>query len=242
MARYISSDLATCALDPKNCIFQAPGAVGLQVYSGGGLTGKITVTTAQLPPAAVSAAAPAAPTALPRNFSAGPANMSLASVLGGVATGFATGGIGGAVLGGLGGLFGGPGGQPSGPGVGVSGGFQLPAGTPFGLGGVGGTFGYTLTGPGSTKPAAGGACPKGYHLNKHPLAPSKHHGAVAAHALCVRNRHMHALNDRAINRALRRVKRANKLVRKLHRFAGIRRTVSGGHRPGCGCAVCRRRK
>jgi hypothetical protein len=88
-----------------------------------------------------------------------------------------------------------------------------------------------------------GACARGYHLNKHRLPPSKHHGWVEKGTLCVRNRHMHPLNSKAIVHALRRVKRASKIVRKLHAFGPTRRIAarSSGHKPGCGCVVCKRR-
>lgn len=64
----------------------------------------------------------------------------------------------------------------------------------------------------------GAGCPKGYHLNKHALPASKRHGAVPARSLCVRNRHLNALNGRAAGRALRRLKRADKMTRKIHRL------------------------
>lgn len=169
--------------------------------------------------------------------------MSLLGTLGGIAggiVGFATGGPGGAIAGYQGGtkLFGG-GTVTTLP--------SLPGGpSPF----AGGNTGPSWLGPGSTiakfldpqgNISAGGGCPKGYHLNKKPLAAGKHHGAVAAGAMCVRNRHINPLNARAITRSLRRVKRARKLVAKLHSFNPVRSSRSGGHRPGCGCFRCRKR-
>lgn len=90
--------------------------------------------------------------------------------------------------------------------------------------GVGGEFGKTtdtkfygaVQTTGSQAAGQGGQCPRGMHLNKHALPASKRHGAVAARTICVRNRHVNALNGRAASRALRRLKRANKMTRKIH--------------------------
>lgn len=100
----------------------------------------------------------------------------------------------------------------------------VPAGSlPPGQGGTAFTFpgfGFShVTGGGGSNGAVqptGGGCPKGYHLNKHALPASKRHGAVAARTICVRNRHTNALNGRAASRALRRLKRADKMTRKIH--------------------------
>lgn len=141
--------------------------------------------------------------------------MSLKSaVLGGLG-GFLSGGPGGAIAGVAGSLFGGRSGPPA-PGYtggGGGGGASVGAGGnigPFSFG-----YGVSYAG-GGLKPGANGACPKGYHLNKHPLAASKHHGAVPARSLCVRNRRVNPLNSRALSRSLRRLHRAQKLVRHLH--------------------------
>lgn len=166
--------------------------------------------------------------------------MSLLGQIGGGLVGFATGGIGGAIAGWQqGGALTTP--HPSSPAgpsspFGQPGGFQMP---------------FPVTGPGgqtlpgfSPAPSSGAGCPKGYHLNKHALAATHRHGALPAHTLCVRNRKMQPLNSRAITRSLRRIKRANKIVRKLHAFSQPRRIAAGGaraHRAGCGCVVCRRR-
>ena len=123
---------------------------------------------------------------------------------------------------------------PSVPGFG-GGGFNMPFQVP-GPGGIP-LPGYNPQGVG----VQGGGCPKGYHLNRKPLAASKRHGAVPAGAMCVRNRHINPLNARAITRSLRRVKRARKLVSKLQSFGATRRIASGGHRAGCGCFRCRKR-
>lgn len=72
-----------------------------------------------------------------------------------------------------------------------------------------------------------GRCPRGYHLNKHKLSDGTEAGSV-----CVRNRSMNALNGRAAMRAVRRVKRAEKLVRKLHIFKPIHRLAA---RSSCNC-------
>jgi len=60
--------------------------------------------------------------------------------------------------------------------------------------------------------------PRGYHLNKHPLAACKSHGAVPARSMYVRNRRMNPLNPRALRKALHREKSARKLMGKLHIF------------------------
>lgn len=168
--------------------------------------------------------------------------MSLLGTLGSIAgglTGLLTGGPAGAVTGWqMGGQLGSGGGSPP------------QAQSPFGSGGgfnmpfpVTGPGGQTLPGFSPSTAVTSAGCPKGYHLNKHALAASKRHGALPAHSICVRNRHMHPLNSRAITRSLRRIKRASKIVRKLHSFSGPRRIAarSSGHRPGCGCVVCRRK-
>lgn len=175
-----------------------------------------------------SAAAPAAPH--------GGSTSLLGSIVGGIA-GFATGGIGGAITGWQAG----------------GGGSTLPALPGGGSTGGGINMPWQVNGPGGVPlpgfnpqgvTAAGGSCPKGYHLNKHPLAATHRHGAVPARSLCVRNRSMQALNSRAITRSLKRIKRARKLVSKLHAFGAARSRgapARGGHRAGCNCVVCRRR-
>lgn len=91
----------------------------------------------------------------------------------------------------------------------------------FGIGGEVGKrttqsyYGEITTSP-STAAGQGGSCPRGFHLNKHALPASKRHGAVPARTICVRNRHVNALNGRAAGRALRRLKRADKMTRKIH--------------------------
>lgn len=157
--------------------------------------------------------------------------MSLLGTLGGIAggiAGFATGGIGGAISGyklgsGLGGTNVNPiaasvpqFAPPNAGGL-FGGGGPLP-----GLFGPGGTVTKFLDPQGNIQPAGGGSCPRGYHLNKHALAASKRHGAVPARSICVRNRHLNPMNPRALSRALRREKRARKIVRKLHVFAPVR--------------------
>ena len=153
--------------------------------------------------------------------------MSLLSTLGGIAGGiggFLTGGPAGAITGyklgsGLGGSHPSTPAAPSGFGPFVpaqGGGLSMP----FPVNGPGGIPlpGYN---PAPTN-ATGGSCPRGYHLNKHALAASKHHGALPARSICVRNRHLNPMNPRALSRALRREKRARKIVRKLHVFAPVR--------------------
>lgn len=70
-----------------------------------------------------------------------------------------------------------------------------------------------------------GRCAPGWHVNKHPLAACKSHGAVDAGMICVRNRHMNPANGRAIGRSVRRIKAGEKQYRKVftilhHKAAG----------------------
>lgn len=157
----------------------------------------------------------------------------------GAVGGFLTGGPAGAIAGGVvGGIR--PPGSPVQPmPVNLP---QLPSGsTPFNIpqiyagGGsisIGGQNGINLGGslqlggsggPGATPTttaavAAQGACPRGYHLNKHALSASRRHAALPARSICVRNRSMNPLNPRALRRALRREKSARHLISKLHVF------------------------
>jgi hypothetical protein len=78
--------------------------------------------------------------------------------------------------------------------------------------------------PGSTPQG----CPRGYHLNKKPLAACKSHGAVKARSMCVRNRSMNPMNYRALTKSLKRIKRAGKIVRKIHAFNQPRARLSRG--------------
>jgi len=135
---------------------------------------------------------------------------SFATGLARVGGGLLTGGITGAIAGLL-------------PRAGSSGGgTTMPS--PLGFAGGGFNMPFRVTGPGGVPlPGFSGGtpapCPRGFHLNKHPLAASKKHGAVGARQICVRNRSMNPLNWRAVSRSIRRVNRAEKLVRKIHRFA-----------------------
>ena len=164
----------------------------------------------------------------------------IGGAIGGI-KGFATGGFVGAGVGAITGFAGG-----GGPGTAVATlpntgyGSQPGINFPFQVKGPGGVPlpGYN---PQGITAGAGGSCPRGYHLNRKPLAASKTHGAVPAFSTCVRNRHINPLNARAITRSLRRVKRARKLVSKLQSFGATRRLTSGGHKPGCGCFRCRKR-
>lgn len=150
--------------------------------------------------------------------------MSLLGKIGGALTGavggFLTGGPGGALAGAAGALFGGGGGAKPVPAGSLPGG---SSGTAFQFPG----FGFThLTagggggGGGAVAAAAGGACPKGYHLNRHALPASKTHGAVGKLSICVRNRHMNAMNGRAVARAARRIHQGEKLLRRIYRVEG----------------------
>src|SRR3977135_2570588 len=124
--------------------------------------------------------------------------MSLLTGIAGGLAGFVAGGPLGAVAGALSGYSAGGAGTsitratPTSP---------VPLALPVGPGG-GGIFGGMnqqadnwLQKQGIAPKA--GACPRGYHLNKHRLPPSKKHGWVEVGTLCVRNRHMHPLNSKA---------------------------------------------
>lgn len=157
--------------------------------------------------------------------------MSLLSGVLGAVGGFITGGPAGAILGGISGYQGGPGGSPGTsiairppnlPAIGAGGGYNIGIGGPGGIN-FGGNFGLNV-GAGAGGAPVGGACPKGWHLNKHPLAASKKHGAVPARSICVRNRSMNPLNPRALRKALSREKRARKLLSRLHIFKAVRHT------------------
>jgi hypothetical protein len=168
----------------------------------------------------------------------------------------AVGAIGGFLSGGApGALRGGMAGYQAGSGAGTSMVHATPTPPMTAPGGGWGGTGVSIGGPlgidigswhfgqgGVATPSGAAGCPKGYHLNKHPLAASKRHGAMPARSMCVRNRHMHPLNSRALVRSLRRLKRARKLVSKLHSFGGARASSSrrAGHRAGCRCVTCRR--
>lgn len=137
--------------------------------------------------------------------------MSLRSVLGGivkVGVGLATGGVGGAISSAIGGA-----GRPN---------FGPQLSIPFPVKGPGG-----VALPGFGSPAQT-TCPRGYHLNKKPLAACKKHGAVAARTICVRNRSMNPMNYRALTKSLKRIKRAQKIVRKLHKFGTPQRRLPAG--------------
>lgn len=172
--------------------------------------------------------------------------MSLLSGIVGAVEGFITGGPAGAVVGAVAGYAAG-GGSPSAPrptpmpapGFGP---FTIGGGATIGPTGVNVGYGANWGSPGTSVTApAGGTCPPGFHLNKHALAPTKRHGAVPARSMCVRNRHLNPLNPRALTHALKREKRARKLIGRLHVYKPVQRVAArSGHRAGCRCAVCRR--
>lgn len=166
--------------------------------------------------------------------------MSMRQLLGrgfGRAVGLASGGASGVITGLAGSMIARlvPGQQGGGSPPSPGGGYNMP----FPVKGPGG-----VPLPGFNPGGVQTQCPKGYHLNKHALAASKKHKAVPAHSLCVRNRTINPLNHRALTRSLKRLKRAGKLVRKLHGVGSNRgRAIvpSRGHKPGCGCFACRRK-
>lgn len=156
----------------------------------------------------------------------------------GAVSGFASGGLGGAIIGGLTGLLGGggsgstvrnvfpnmPGSTPAviptlqGPHP-VSATIQTPMGsatvTPTAIL-PGGTPLVAFTGP----QAAGGACPKGFKLNKSGYH-LKNGQFVPARSRCVRFRSMNPLNPRALRKGLRRAEGFERIARRtvnaLHR-------------------------
>lgn len=148
--------------------------------------------------------------------------MSILGAIKGAVTGFIAGGPGGALVGAAAGAFGGgsqpkPAAQLPPPSYGAGGGYGIQ--TPFGGFTVGGGVAITkgVSGQVNYTPGSGSdGCPRGTHLNKHALPASRSHGAVPARTICVRNRHLNALNGRAAMRALRRLKRASKATRKIH--------------------------
>lgn len=106
---------------------------------------------------------------------------------------------------------------------------------PFNFPSMGGPINmpFPVKGPGGVNlpgynPAGSQNCPRGYHLNKKPLAACKKHGAVGARSICVRNRSMNPMNWRALTKSMKRVKRAQKIVRKLHSFAPVRHSLPRG--------------
>jgi len=160
--------------------------------------------------------------------------VSLLSTIAGAASGFLTGGPLGAVIGGIAGYQGG--GAPASPGtavairapqlpaVGAGGGYNVSIGGPGGIQ-LGGNLNFGLGGQ-AVAPGAAGACPRGYHLNKHALGATKKHGAVPARSMCVRNRSMNPLNPKALRKALSREKRARKLISRLHVFKPVRHAAA----------------
>lgn len=84
------------------------------------------------------------------------------------------------------------------------GGFNFPQ---LDIGKVGkGVFGSSR---GRVKAGEMGACPPGYHLNKHPLTDG-----TAARSVCVRNRSVNYANGRAARRAGRRLRGTVKMLSK----------------------------
>lgn len=168
------------------------------------------------------------------------ANRSLLGTIGGLiggVGGFITGGPAGAVAGAtagreIGDAVNGPGpGQaptppPPKPIVGVGGQVQVGG---YGLGGgISFTGPSSSPGPGALAPLAAAGTPcgmRGYHLNKSKLNYSKTHGQVPTHTMYVRNRHMHFGNTRAAQRAIRRLKGAHRIFKKIDKLIGHHRSV-----------------
>lgn len=141
--------------------------------------------------------------------------------------GFATGGISGALAGAIPKSLsrgGGGGSIPSPFGGGLNPGVSI--GGPYGI-----NIGFGQFGKGAQPtPTGATGCPRGYHLNKHALAASKRHGALAARSICVRNRSMNPMNHRALSRALKREKRAAKIIRRLRVFRPVHHQTKGRKR------------
>ena len=155
------------------------------------------------------------------------------SMLSSAVKGFLSGGVTGALTGAIpksltrsGGGGGPPPSIPSPFGGGMNPGVSI--GGPYGI-----NIGFGQFGSGAQPSPQGGiGCPRGYHLNKHALAASRRHGALPARSICVRNRHINPMNPRAISRSLRRIKRASKIVRRLHAFSPVRHSASSRGRFG----------
>lgn len=100
----------------------------------------------------------------------------------------------------------------------------IGAGGGISVGGYGINIGGTFTGPSSGAAGTGvmtaGCGVKGYHLNKKPLGVTKRHGALPAHSVYVRNRHMNAGNAHAARRAISRLKSAHKIFKKIDKIVG----------------------
>ncbi len=155
-------------------------------------------------------------------------NASLLGTIGGIVGGiggFIAGGPGGAVAGAtagrnIGDAINGPAGGPP---------VSSPFGsTPFGGGYTGGNYSSNNPTPGATG-ATGDTCSmrygKGSHLNKRTLQASKKHGVQPPGTYCVRNRHMHFGNSRAAVRAIRRLKGAHRIFKKIDKLIGHHRSV-----------------
>jgi hypothetical protein len=157
-------------------------------------------------------------------FSLGGLIKGIGDVAGGILTGNPVGGI----VSGIHDAFG-PGGNPQPP-------TPPELSTPMGGDDRGeGWWDWTkrmVQGGGASSNGKCGVCPKGYHLNKHTLPPSKKHGWVPARTWCVRNRHMHPLNSRAASRSITRLKRAGKMFRKIGNFVGPKHHRAPAK---CGC-------
>jgi hypothetical protein len=105
----------------------------------------------------------------------------------------------------------------------------LPFGQPLfpGMAGGGGGFGHDwgkvgkgIFGSSKGRIAAGdmGACPRGYHLNKHRLTDG-----TQPHTVCVRNRSINFANGRAARRAGRRLRGTVKMLKKSFTFVSAHR-------------------
>lgn len=149
-------------------------------------------------------------------------------------------------------------GAVGGPGIGGSislgpAGFRLAGGATAG-GGAAGVGSLNMDDTGGDTTAAQAATPvctiKGYHFNKRGYFTKA--GYVPAHSKCVKNRRRNPLNPRALHRAASRMigfqSAATKIEKSLHKLVkrspATRRLAaparSSGHKPGCGCVVCRR--
>jgi hypothetical protein len=149
---------------------------------------------------------------------------TIGGVIGGIG-GFIAGGPGGAVAGAtagrtIGDAINGPSGGP-------------PVTTPTGVnpfGNFSGGYGTNPT-PGTAVATTGAGDPcamkygRGSHLNRHTLQPSKKHGVQPPGTWCVRNRHMHFGNARAATRAIRRLKGAHRVFKKIDKLIGHHRSV-----------------
>lgn len=170
--------------------------------------------------------------------------MSILSSIGkglvGAVGGFLTGGPIGAAAG-VATAFGGKGRPAAAPmpgGVSITGPFGTGITAGAGSFGIQGPFGIGAqfggkSGTAVVKGTSCGACPGGYHVNRHTLNATRGGAGRAPLPVrppgtwCVRNRRMNPLNGHAAMRSIRRLKSARRAMKHINAFVGPKRS--------CGC-------